>query len=366
MKIKGLNLGNWLVLERWMDERPFAGTKALDEDALCRMLPREELEDRLKKHRDTFVTREDFQWIKAQGIEVIRLPVPHFVLGDDEEACWPYVPCLSYVDDAFSWAEELGLAILIDLHTAPESQNGFDNGGICGVCRWAQDPSRVERVIQVLEGLARRYKDHPALFGIELLNEPISEEVFTRTQKAYVALDTERAKGSAPVSLEMLYGFYQKAYTRLREILRPETWIVMHDAFRSWGWDAFFADPQYQNVMLDVHWYPFMDLKEGEDALDLLQDVLAKRGRELKRLNSIVPTVVGEWCVAHHLHEGKETLKNDILHRLSASAQLLAWQNGSGSFFWSYKLDNGPSGWCYREAIQRGWLPAYAQEQQEE
>lgn len=38
------------------------------------------------------------------------------------------------------WAEECGVQILIDLHTVPGSQNGYDNGGITGVCKWCKDP----------------------------------------------------------------------------------------------------------------------------------------------------------------------------------------------------------------------------------
>lgn len=34
------------------------------------------------------------------------------------------------------------------------SQNGFDNGGISGVCKWAQLPDEVEFVLSVLERLA--------------------------------------------------------------------------------------------------------------------------------------------------------------------------------------------------------------------
>ena len=52
----------------------------------------------------------------------VRIPVPHFIFGDDPVYCEPYVPCIEYLDKAFDWAEETGLSILIDLHTAPESQ----------------------------------------------------------------------------------------------------------------------------------------------------------------------------------------------------------------------------------------------------
>ena len=39
-------------------------------------------------------------------------------------------------------------------------QNGFDNGGICGVCKWSKNPEEVEFVLTVLERLAKRYRFH--------------------------------------------------------------------------------------------------------------------------------------------------------------------------------------------------------------
>ena len=96
--------------------RFFEGVAAEDETDLCRLLPRDELEARLKKHRDTYITLEDFKWIKAHGLNTVRIPVPHFIFGDDPAFCDPYVPCIEYLDKAFDWAEETGLQILIDLH----------------------------------------------------------------------------------------------------------------------------------------------------------------------------------------------------------------------------------------------------------
>lgn len=40
MKIKGVNLGNWLVLEKWMNPALFEGTTAEDEYYLPRQLSR--------------------------------------------------------------------------------------------------------------------------------------------------------------------------------------------------------------------------------------------------------------------------------------------------------------------------------------
>ncbi len=56
----------------------------------------------------------------------------------------------STLDRAFDWAERTGLKILIDLHTVPGSQNGFDNGGLTGVVRWHHSPRAVAYALDVL------------------------------------------------------------------------------------------------------------------------------------------------------------------------------------------------------------------------
>ena len=48
MKVKGVNLGNWLVLEKWMSPALFAGTTAEDEYYLPRQLSKEVYEARIK------------------------------------------------------------------------------------------------------------------------------------------------------------------------------------------------------------------------------------------------------------------------------------------------------------------------------
>ena len=47
MKIKGVNLGNWLVLEKWMSRELFHGIDAEDETDFYNALSPEEAADRL-------------------------------------------------------------------------------------------------------------------------------------------------------------------------------------------------------------------------------------------------------------------------------------------------------------------------------
>ena len=140
MYVKGVNLGNWLVLEKWMSPGLFDGTTAEDEYYLPTQLSKEVYEERIRIHRSEYITERDFTRIKAMGMDAVRIPVPYFIFGDRA----PFVGCVKELDNAFNWAEKYGLKILIDLHTAPDSQNGFDNGGISGVCKWSQEPEEVE------------------------------------------------------------------------------------------------------------------------------------------------------------------------------------------------------------------------------
>jgi len=204
--INGVNLGNWLVLEKWMDPEPFVRTDEDDEIWMHRthgaLWSERNLAEELRRHRDAYITLEDFRIIADHGLNLVRIPIPYFIFGD-----WPGHPgCIAYLDRAFRWARETGLKIMIDLHTVPGSQNGFDNGGLTGVCKWAQNPDLVEYALNVLERLARRYRDEPTLHSIEVLNEPVSWSVFHGTSNT--AKDVREASGSTHVPLRFLKRFY--------------------------------------------------------------------------------------------------------------------------------------------------------------
>ncbi|MDO5703419.1 MAG: cellulase family glycosylhydrolase, partial [Lachnospiraceae bacterium] len=256
MNIKGVNLGNWLVLEKWMSPALFDGTTADDEYSLARQLPREVYEARIKVHRSEFISEGDFVRIKSMGLNTVRIPVPFFIFGDVE----PYIGCIEELDKAFNWAERYGLQILIDLHTVPGGQNGFDNGGWCGVCTWSQDPDKVEWTIQLLEKLAQRYGKRPGLFGIQPVNEPCTEHIWKLLDVPgrYPVNDPVKAEESRPVTWEFLEGFYTEVYDRLRMILPEDKAIVYHDGFDILHWKGYMQEKKYKNVWLDTHQYLMM------------------------------------------------------------------------------------------------------------
>ncbi|HLJ53773.1 MAG TPA: twin-arginine translocation signal domain-containing protein, partial [Chthonomonadaceae bacterium] len=95
-KLRGVNLGGWLALEKWIAPDAFAGTEAPDEYTLSETLGARAA-DRLKRHRESWITADDFKWIAARGLNAVRIPVGYGVLEPNP----PYVPAADTLDWAF-------------------------------------------------------------------------------------------------------------------------------------------------------------------------------------------------------------------------------------------------------------------------
>ena len=387
MNIKGVNLGNWLVLEKWMSPALFQGTTAEDEYYLPTQLSPEVYEARIKIHRSEYITERDFVTIKSMGMESVRIPVPYFIFGDRK----PFIGCIEELDKAFNWAEKYGLTILIDLHTVPLSQNGFDNGGISGVCKWAQNPDEVEFALSVLERLAKRYGNRKGLFGIQPLNEPITENMWETmdVQNRYAPVDTELAKGSAPITMKFLRQFYLDAYDRISAYMPKDKYVVIHDGFELMAWKDFMQEEKYSNVILDTHQYLMVAEARGcsqtiEGYLKYIREELEPQITEMEKY---FPVICGEWCLFNSLACGCDTKggqsvlngvegsrqesfsseKKKEIYEALAKAQLELWEKGSGYYYWSYKLLTdtvntpgwiGWDSWDLGRCYDFGWFPA--------
>lgn len=386
MYIKGVNLGNWLVLEKWMSPSLFQGTTAEDEYYLPQQLAKEVYEARIQIHRSEYITERDFAAISSWGMNAVRIPVPYFIFGD----CPPFIGCVEELDKAFNWAEKYDLQILIDLHTVPGSQNGFDNGGISGVCKWAQQPESVEFTLTVLERLAKRYGKRSGLMGIEIVNEPNTESswnIFNISER-YKPVDAKMAEGSGPVSYEFLRGFYTEAYHRMRKYLPVEKAVVFHDGFDIYKWKDFMREEVFQNVILDTHQYLMM--AETDDCSQSVEGYVSyideHYGKAIEEMRQYFPVICGEWCLFNSLAcgcdtKGGQSVLNGVagsqeeaftaqekqeIYRAVADAQLRAWKKGSGYFYWNYKLlvdtVNEPGwigwdAWDFGRCMAQGWFP---------
>lgn len=358
-KLRGVNLGGWLVLEKWMTPSMFEGLNATDETTYCAELGAEAA-SRLRQHWQAFITRDDFAWLAGIGINAVRIPIGHWIFGANYpyhraygEYQYPFVEGgIDILDQAFQWAEDLGLAIILDLHAAPGCQNGFDNGGIKDVCEWHTDEGYINHSLWVLEQLAERYHGRAALHGIEVLNEP-RWDVDTNLLKKYTT----------------------DGYYRIRKYCQPEdVAVVFHDGFRSYQeYLGFLKEPEFDNVVFDIHRYQcfervdidsdiyghvrktVVDWKQEADAIIQEMDQWAYVGEWSLGLDL---KVVSLWAIGpfNHALEKMDKFQMDVAYQAYASAQLATFEKYLGWFFWSYKTETTPA-WCFRDCVENGWLP---------
>ncbi len=329
----GVNLGGWFVLEWWMSPYLFEGVQGHDETRFCEQLGAE-VEKRLRKHWETFITAEDLDWLAAHGINTVRLPIGHWLFGDRK----PYFGSIDVLDEVMRQIAERRLGVILDLHTAPGCQNGFDNGGIEGVMDWHRSAENIDRTLETIERIAEHFRDHPTLVGIELLNEPHYE-----------------------IDLAIVQDYYLRGYERVRKHIPPQkAAVIIHDSFRSRAWQGFMQPPDYENVILDTHIYQcFTERDRALDGWGHIEQAAIARRQELDEVSRQLPTIVGEWSLGlpRESLAGLDAWNRDLLMRAYAAVQLLNYNRCRGWFFWNYRVNNPEfPGWDYRTTIERGWM----------
>lgn len=146
-----------------------------------------------------------------------------------------------YLDRAIEWARQTGLKVVIDLHGAPKSQNGFDHSGHKQAAPGWGDHDSVSYTLAALEVLEKKYatpKMQDVVVAIEFLNEPYLKKLDMATVKQ----------------------FYRDAFNNLRMISNMTA--MMHDGFYDPQWLNGFLTPQdgnSQGAVVDHHEYQIFD-----------------------------------------------------------------------------------------------------------
>lgn len=160
----------------------------------------------------------------------------------------------------------MGLWVWIDLHGAPQSQNGYDNSG-----EKTSDPtwgtgstlSETEEVIQIIADKYATSQYADVVAGIELINEP--------------------ALYNLTLSQDGLAGYYEAGYGIVRDVTNTADFaVIMHDGFLApseWNGVLSTSDNDAQNVVVDHHEYQaFSDDFVAMSLSDHLQDVCTSAG----------------------------------------------------------------------------------------
>lgn len=193
----------------------------------------------LTQHWNTWCTWQDFKKIADSGFNVVRIPIGYWAY---ETFGAPYRQGAAvYMDAAIDWARSVGLKIIVDLHGAPGSQNGFDNSGQrMSTPQWTQGDT-VQQTLQVLYTIQKKYAQsqyQDVIIGIEVLNEPFLPDL----------------------NYDVVKQFFRDGYGQARTV--SDTPVVLHDGFYApSSWNGFLtpSDDNAQNVAIDHHEYQVFD-----------------------------------------------------------------------------------------------------------
>ncbi|KAG8458494.1 hypothetical protein KFE25_003029 [Diacronema lutheri] len=445
----GVSLGGWMVLEPWITPSlfyQFLGTPeiygsdapqhtAVDMWSFCTVLGPEEANKQLRRHWQTWVTEDDLRKLHAMKINALRIPV-----GD-----WMWRPYGAYVnctagalhelDRVLDLAHAYGMRVLLDLHGVKDSQNGFDNSGRMAAIEWTQVPvmppaggvassgavqstfshwalqspgwigefdrkkwktvtlnwGNVDWAIGTLCLIAEMYKDHPAIFGLQPLNEPWQytpigplkryyfegyKAVKRRAPKwKYVLSDSFRPVidiwapfmtgcpgvvlsthlHQAWMAAQPLLNFLINACDSKRALagLHEEAMEVIVGEFslatdNCAMWLNGFNDNLPGYPVVDCAWVrcppPYMGDEQPGCPPD---EAKAEQGP----FGTGMSTPRYGWCPVD-----RPWPDDDAATRRLALKKLNAFQGVSGWFFWNFKTELEPK-WSYLAAVERGWMP---------
>uniref|UniRef100_A0A0E0B9L9 Uncharacterized protein n=1 Tax=Oryza glumipatula TaxID=40148 RepID=A0A0E0B9L9_9ORYZ len=308
-------------------------SKRMDGDfQLCSFYGANQTVKMLQDHWNSFITEDDFRFISSNGLNAVRIPVAWWITRDSgPPSCHPpnYPGYQAVLDRAFAWADKYNLHVIVDLHAAPGSQNGFAHrGSRDGTVAWG-DATSIAMTVQVIEALADRYASWKDLLAIELLNEPLAPKVTLDTLKKY----------------------YTAGYTAVKEkVQRSDVYVIMSNRLNT-------QDPTelveftstFDNCVIDVHYYNLYNLNfpSVKENIDFVKTNRSSQLNSLMRANG-ARVFVGEWTTEWGVQGANEEDRTSF-----ADVQMDVYGQASfGWAFWSYKNNN--TNWSMKDMIEKG------------
>lgn len=375
-KVRGVNIGNWLLFEGWMDSTLM---EALNNHAINAPYPNPIIDEWtaglysdpgwaayvLQKHFDEWMTEDDWKAIKAAGLNHVRIPVPYFMF---KQAIGPNAPYLALnrfakLKEGVLLAKKYGLKVWIDLHGVPGSQNGFDNSGRSGPINWPNNPSYYTQTQYAFNRLVTEFTQ-PAYAGvvtaIEAVNEPKGNVV--------------------PAVQNLLNTYYPWARNK---VAIPDGWnkysnmlLVIHDAFQGLQyWQNFWTGRARHRVLLDTHpYFVYSDWEHQATDSQRLQEA-CNLTSSFETSQKYYPSIAGEFGI--NGPNGDRAADRDLpvgpikfpagpnypysvkymaFMARNFKTQQWIYEQGGGWIQWSWRNDNNPD-WSYKTGLQYGWIP---------
>lgn len=244
--LRGVNLGGWLMMEGYI-----LGGRNIPEQRFkkefAKKLGREELKKFEQDFRANFIQKEDIKKLKNLGINCLRLPFNFRLIKEQG---------LKYLDKLINWCREYKIYAILDMHSAPGSQNADWHSDSYGQALLWEKKEYQEQALKLWRLLASHYKDESTVAGYDILNEPVVNPVRDRTPKVSVGRQ-KRPVSNGVKDLRRLKKFYEKAIETIRQVDKQHI-IFLEGSFWAQNID-FLGEPEGENIVYSIHFYQPLD-----------------------------------------------------------------------------------------------------------
>jgi endoglucanase len=322
--LRGVNLGGWLLFERWLTPMDATGNLKDDwtvRDKLTQRFGPEMRDSLIASYEDAWITEDDLDKIAALGFNVIRLPFWYRNLQEEEDQTWRKgdfkIDWRKGGGEKIDWlvanAWKRHIYVILDFHGLPGGQSVEQHTGRERIKSepgevepdfWNNNNENVLRSTEIWKEIARHFKNNPAVAAYDLINEPMG----------------------AP-SRKALWDVYDRFYTAVRAI-DPDHIITLEACWRgqaqgkdiNWDLDVL-PDPKtkpygWTNVVYQMHAYERDAPKDLEKQLKQSKSIIDDIDRPDHR-DWNVPCLVGEFNCMEVPQAWDETIRRYEKHHVN-------------------------------------------------
>ncbi len=182
VRLRGINLGGWLIQEEWMCPVHNAPDNFTTLTTLESRFGAKGADALINCYQDNWITEYDLDKIAALGFNCVRVPFwyRNFYLDDkgtkrlDSQGNWDF----SRLEWIVRECSKRRIYVVLDLHGAPGYQSSAHHTGKADSCGLFDDTPQGEQwrklTVSLWREIAKRFRGNPAVAMYDFLNEPIS------------------------------------------------------------------------------------------------------------------------------------------------------------------------------------------------
>ena len=230
VRLRGVNLGGWMLIEDYMIGLPWTEWKIREQ--FKKVLGDESYSTFFNAFDRSFIADADIAFLSRTGFNVVRLPFNYRHFEDDLAPGRWIESGFQQLDRVVGLCRKHNIWVILDLHAGVGAQARDQNAGSAyGETYFWNQRHFIDRTVALWAEIARRYSGDATIAGYNLLGEPVTSNV------------------------PLLNEFYVATIRAIRKVdphhlifLDPNLWATDVPSLH----DELFADPQ---VVVAIHPY---------------------------------------------------------------------------------------------------------------